>query len=145
MAECFLQLVVSRASVKLTLGHDDEQASDQLTLQARLDALEQDAFERDNPQFARPEGLREVEQFTLNVYSSESAIHRLHTNMRTIVENGRATVNFLDKPEDIALASRYFADFGRSDVFKAEVHLRAEGHDYVPLAVDLTMSRGLVA
>ena len=145
MSEFFVQLLVSRASVKLTLGHEDEQASDQLTLTCRLDEFEQRSFEEAHPNLARPEGLQGVETYCLNIYSAESMIHKVHTNMRTTITDGMATVNLSDQPEDIALASRYFADFGRSDVFKAEVHFKAEGHDFVPLAVDLTMSRGLVA
>ena len=145
MAEFFLQLVITRASVKLTLGHDDEPASDQLTLTGRLDDAEQAAFERAHPDLARPEPMLPVNNFLLNIYSSESMMHKVHTNMRTTIAGESATVNLLDRPDDIALASRYFADFGRSDQFRAEVHLRAEGHDFVPLAVDLTMSRGLLA
>ena len=145
MSEFFVQLLVRRASVKLTLGHADEQASDQLTLTCGLDALEQKAFEDAHPELARPAALAKIETYRLNVYSSESMVHQVHTNMRTVIDGTSATVNLLDRPEDIALASRYFADFGRSDVFRAEVNFRTEGHDYVPLAVDLTMSRGLVA
>ena len=145
MSEFFIELIISRASVKLTLGHADEPASDQLSLIGRLDEAEQRAFETAHPELARPEDIRAIETFHLNIYSSDSMVHKVHTNMRTTIADSIATVNLLDRPEDIALASRYFADFGRSDVFKAELHFRAEGRDYVPLAVDLTMSRGLVA
>ena len=145
MSEFFVQLVIARASVKLTLGYPDEPASDQLSLSGRLDDNEQRAFEAAHPDLVRPPAMRDVEMFNLNIYSSDSMVHQVHTNMRTVIADNVATINLQDRPEDIALASRYFADFGRSDVFKAELHLRAEGHDYVPLAIDLTMSRGLVA
>ena len=143
--EFFVHLVVTRASVKLTLGNNDEKASDQLTLLCRLDLEEQKAFESHHPDFARPDDFSEIASFTLNIYSSESILHLEHTNMRTTIADGMATVNILDRPDDIALASRYFADFGRTDQFKADVHFRVEGRDYVPLAVDLTLSRGLGA
>lgn len=145
MSEFFVHLIVTRASVKLTLGNNDEQASDQLTLLCRMDDEEQDAFEVHHPELARPEAMRGVDTFTLNTYSSESAIHLEHTNMRTTIADGMATVNILDRPDDIALASRYFADFGRTDRFRADIHFRMEGNDFVPLAVDLTLSRGLGA
>ena len=145
MREFFVHLVVKRASVKLTLGNNDEKASDQLTLLCHMDEQEQSAFEAQHADLARPEELRTLLGYTLNIYSSESALHLEHTNLRTVIEGDNATVNILDRPDDIALASRYFADFGRTDMFRADVHFRAEGHDYVPLAVDLTLSRGLGA
>ena len=145
MSEFFVHLVVTRASVKLTLGHNDEQASDQLTLLGRLDEDEQSAFELHHPELARPAAFAALRSFLLNIYSSESAIHLEHTNLRTTISGHTATVNVLDKPDDIALASRYFADFGRTDRFRADIHFRIEGNDYVPLAVDLTLSRELGA
>ena len=145
MSEFFVHLIVTRASVKLTLGNNDEQASDQLTLLCRLDEDEQTAFENHHPELKRPDAMRSIRAFLLNTYSSESAIHLEHTNLRTTLADGVATVNILDRPDDIALASRYFADFGRTDQFKADIHFRVEANDFVPVAVDLTLSRGLGA
>lgn len=138
-----LSLRVVRASLKLTLGIADESASDRLYLTCKREEDDQPMFGPTHAPTDAPPALAACHTFHVNIYSSESALHQSQATLRVSVANGVASLNLLDKPEDIEIASRYFADFGKTDLFKAVVNCAMDGDEIVPLSVDLTLSRGL--
>lgn len=138
-----LSLRVVRASLKLTLGIADESASDRLYLTCKREEDDQPMFGPTHAPTDVPPALAACHTFHVNIYSSESALHQSQATLRVSVANGVASLNLLDKPEDIEIASRYFADFGKTDLFKAVVNCAMDGDEIVPLSVDLTLSRGL--
>ena len=138
-----IQLRVVRASLKLTLGITDEQASDRLYLTCRHEADDQPMFGPTHAPTDVPPHLAACDTFHVNIYSSESVLHQSQATLKATVEGTTASLNLLDTPEDIAIASRYLADFGKTDLFKAVVNCALDGGEIVPLSVDLTLSRGL--
>lgn len=138
-----LSLRVVRASLKLTLGIADESASDRLYLTCKREEDDQPMFGPTHAPTDAPPALAACHTFHVNIYSSESALHQSQATLRVSMANGVASLNLLDKPEDIEIASRYFADFGKTDLFKAVVNCAMDGDEIVPLSVDLTLSRGL--
>ena len=139
-----LSLRIVRASLKLTLGITDEQASDRLYLTCRHEADDQPMFGPTHAPTDVPAELAACETFHVNIYSSESVLHQSQATLKAAVQGKVATLNLLDTPEDIAIASRYLADFGKTDLFKAVVNCAlGEDGEIAPLSVDLTLSRGL--
>ena len=139
-----LQLRVVRASLKLTLGITDEQASDRLYLTCLRETDDQPMFGPTHAPTDMPPQLAACETFHVNIFSSESVLHQSQATLRATVEHGVATLSLLDRPEDIEIASRYFADFGKTDLFKAVVNCAlGDDGEIMPLSVDLTLSRGL--
>ena len=143
MASFALSLRVVRASMKVTLGIADESASDRLYLTCRRESDDQPMFGPTHATTALPSVLAGCETFHVNIYSSESVLHVSQATLAATIEPPVATFNLLDKPADIEVASRYLADFGKTDLFKAVVNCAIDGDDIRPLSVDLTLSRGL--
>ena len=138
-----LSLRVVRASLKLTLGIADESASDRLYLTCRRETDDQPMFGPTHAPTTIPPALAACETFHVNIYSSESVLHVSEATLRASIAHPVATINFLDKPDDIEIASRYLADFGKTDLFKAVINCALEDDEIVPLSVDLTLSRSL--
>ena len=143
MTSFALPLRVVRASMKVTLGIADESASDRLYLTCRREEDDQPMFGPTHAPVAVPEAFDACDTFHVNIYSSESVLHVSQATLRATIEPPVATFNLLDKPADIEVASRYLADFGKTDLFKAVVNCAIDSDDIVPLSVDLTLSRGL--